>query len=103
MSSDQDQALSLRTVVVVLRRRLLVVLICLIGVPASALALSLLQEKQYTAEASLLFRDPGLDQKLFGSTFLQPSRDPNREAATNVKLVSLDAVAARTARVVPGN
>lgn len=79
-----------------------VLLICLIGVPASALAISVLQEKQYTADASLLFRDPALDQKLFGSTFLQPSRDPDREAATNIKLVSLDAVAARTARALPG-
>ena len=103
MTSDRDQTLSLSTVLVVLRRRLPIVLICLIGVPASALAFSLLQEKQYTSEASLLFRDPGLDQKLFGSTFLQPSRDPNREAATNIKLVSLEAVAERTARALPGN
>jgi polysaccharide biosynthesis transport protein len=102
MSPDRDQALSLRTVLVVLRRRLPILLICLIGVPASALAFSLLQEKQYTADASLLFRDPGFDQKLFGSTFLQPSRDPDREAATNIELLSVEAVAARTARALGG-
>ncbi len=103
MNNDRDQALSLRTSLTVLRRRLPVLLVCVIGVPLSALVFSLIQEKQYSADASLLFRDPALDQKLFGSTFLQPSGDPDREAATNIKLVSLDAVAARTARTVPGN
>jgi len=88
---------------VVLRRRLPILLVCLIGVPASALGFSLLQENQYTADASLLFRDPGLDQKLFGSTFQQPSRDPAREAATNIELVSVDEVAERTAGVLPGD
>ena len=63
-----------------------------------AVGFSLATQEQYTASAKLLFRDPGLDQKLFGTTFLAPSRDPTREAATNVKLVSLDVVAERTAR-----
>jgi capsular exopolysaccharide synthesis family protein len=103
MTPNRDQPFSLGMALVVLRRRLPVLLICLIGVPAAALGISLLQEKQYTAEASLLFRDPALDQKLFGSTFLEPSGDPDREAATNIKLVSLDAVATRTARVIPGS
>lgn len=85
---------------VVLRRRLWVLLICTFVVPASALAFSIIQEKQYTAAASLFFRDPALDQKLFGSTFLEPAADPVREAATNVKLVSLKAVAARTANAI---
>jgi capsular exopolysaccharide synthesis family protein len=68
----------------------------------SSLALSLSQQREYSATAGLLFRDPGLDQKLFGTTFLAQSRDPTREAATNVKLVSLDVVAERTARLVRG-
>jgi receptor protein-tyrosine kinase len=102
MSPDRDQAFSLRTAFVVLRRRLPILLICLIGVPASALAFSLLQQKQYTADASLLFRDPGFDQKLFGSTFVEPPRDPEREAATNIELLSVEAVAARTAQVLGG-
>lgn len=101
MNPDRDKGLSLRTTLTVLRRRVPILLMCLVGVPVSALAFSLLQEKQYTAEASLLFRDPAFDQKLFGSTFVEPSRDPAREAATNIKLVSLDAVAARTARAMP--
>ncbi len=97
-----DQSTSgLSTILRVLRRRVAIVVVCALVVPASALAFSLSQEKQYSASASLLFRDPQLDQTLFGSTFLAPSNDPDREAATNVKLVSLDVVAERTERLLP--
>ncbi len=34
--------------------------------PGLALVVSLLQSEEYTAEASLLFRDSGFDQRLFG-------------------------------------
>jgi succinoglycan biosynthesis transport protein ExoP len=80
-----------------LRRRPWVVLACTLLVLAAAYGVSRLQEKQYTATASLFFRDPGFDQKLFGSTFVEPSPDPVRQAATDVKLVSLRVVAERTA------
>jgi len=69
-------------------------------VPGATVAFALLQQKEYTASARLLFRDPALDQKLFGSTVFQPSTDPAREAATNVALVSLEVVAARTSRTL---
>src|SRR3954468_12950968 len=85
-----------------LRRRIGVVLICALLVPAAALAFSLSQEKQYSASASLLFRDPQLDQKFSGSTVFAPSSDPNREAATNAKLGSLGVVAARTSKALGG-
>src|SRR3954464_8582801 len=86
----------------VLRRRIGVVLICALLVPAAALAFSLSQEKQYSASASLLFRDPQLDQKFSGSTVFAPSSDPAREAATNAKLASLGVVAARTSKALGG-
>jgi capsular exopolysaccharide synthesis family protein len=63
---------------------------------------SLLQTKEYTADASLLFRDPGFDQRLFGSSVDQ-TPDPTREAATNITLVSLKAVAERTAATLAGS
>jgi succinoglycan biosynthesis transport protein ExoP len=85
-----------------LRRRWWLVPMCWVIVVASAAVFSLTAQKEYSADAGLLFRDPGFDQKLFGTTFLAPSRDPAREAATNVKLVSLDIVAQRTARFFPG-
>src|SRR4051794_9082804 len=87
----------LATVFRILRRRWLAVVSCCLLVPAGALAFSLSQEKQYTGSASLLFRDPGFDQKLFGSQVFEQT-DPNREAATNVTLVSLKTVGARAAR-----
>jgi polysaccharide biosynthesis transport protein len=79
-------------------RRWPLVLTFTLVVPAVALVMSLSQPDEYSASASLLFRDPAFDQKLFGSSFLDDSDDPDREAATNLELVSLDAVAVRTAR-----
>jgi tyrosine-protein kinase len=98
MTEHEPAGLSLPDLLAMLRRRLGVILLCLLLTPAAALGVSLLQDKEYTANASLLFRDPQFDQKLFGSTFVQESKDPTREAATNVELVSLEEVAARTAR-----
>lgn len=45
--------LGLRAGLIVLRRRLWILLACALLVPASALAVSLVQEKQYTAAVSL--------------------------------------------------
>ena len=104
MTTTTDQAhTGLATALRVLRRRARIIVLCALIVPISSFAFSVSQEKQYTTSASLLFRDPQLDQKLFGSTFLAPSIDPNRAAATNVQLVSLDEVADRTQRLVPGS
>ncbi len=74
------------TVTGLLRRRFLAILIPALLVPGAALALTLQQEKQYEATTSLLFRDSGL-----GSTVLA-SADPDREAATNLRLLQLDAL-----------
>ena len=86
----------------VLRRRLGVLILCALIVPATALAYSYSQDKEYEASASLLFRDPGFDQDLFGSSAFTPSTDPDREAATNLRLVSLGVVAERTADRIGG-
>lgn len=88
------------SIVSVLRRRLAIVVVTAVALPAGAVAFSLTAEKQYTATAKLLFRDPGFDQRLLGGPVLAPSVDPTREAATNVGLVSLDTVAARAAEVI---
>src|SRR5437870_7680624 len=102
MTSEEQQSSGLATLIRTLRRRAVLIAICTVLVPGAALALSLAQEKQYSTTASLLFRDPQFDQKLFGSTVFAPSTDPAREAATNVKLVSLEVVAARTSRALHG-
>ena len=95
---------TLQRVIPIVRRNLGLILLCLVLAPAAALAISLLQSKEYTASSSLLFRDPGLDTKFTGTPFFREGEDEARLAATNVRLVSLDSMAARTARklAVPG-
>ena len=98
-SGQEDPAL--REFFTAMRRRAAIVVIAIVALPAGALAYSLGAEKQYTATAKLLFRDPGFDQKtLGGGSALSPSADPAREAATNIGLVSLDTVADRAANVI---
>jgi succinoglycan biosynthesis transport protein ExoP len=78
-------------------RRKLLIAIPLIVVPVATLAFSLEQEKEYTASASLIFRDSGPGA--------QPlvSEDPEREAATNVRLLQGNAVERRVARELGGS
>jgi succinoglycan biosynthesis transport protein ExoP len=96
--SDRQEQLTLRGILRVLGRRIGVLTFALLAVPLGAFVVSSLQETKYTATASILFRDPGLDQKLFDTSFSPPASDPSRNAATNARLVSLDLLAARTAR-----
>src|SRR3954467_4749605 len=102
MNQQRDEQSAAVAVLTALRRRAWIVVACALIVPATALVFSLAQQKEYSASASLLFRDPQFDQKLFGSTVFAPNTDPPREAATNVKLVSLQVVAARTSRALHG-
>lgn len=95
-----ESGAALRSFVGVLRRQIRVVALCTVLVPALALTLSLMQSDKYESTASLLFRDPELDETLFGSSFFSPSEDPAREAETNVKLVSLGAIAERAAEQI---
>lgn len=75
---------------------------CAVVVPAVALGLTLLQEDKYSASTSLLFRDPGFSQTLFGSDFFLPNYDAARQGQTNVELISLGAISRRTARALGG-
>src|SRR5215216_6478900 len=92
-----DQGMDLRGTLGLLRRRFWPIVICFIVVTGAALAYSLSRPTEYSTSASLLFRDPGFDQKLFGAPSFQAITDPAREAATNVDLVSLPVVAQETA------
>jgi receptor protein-tyrosine kinase len=78
-------------------RRWKLVVACAVITPMVAYGLTLTQEEQYSASASLLFRDSGLSNTLFGQTVFAPSIDPARAGQTNAELVSLAAVSRRTA------
>lgn len=91
----------LQALLAILRRRRLLVSTITLIVPIAALFFSLGQSKQYEAETSLLFRNAAFDQQLFGTTFFPESDDPARETATNIRLVSLEVVAVRTAEALP--
>jgi succinoglycan biosynthesis transport protein ExoP len=79
----------------IIRRRKVIVLQALIGVPLIALALTLTQDKEYTATATLLFRETPAAVGETGGVI-----DPTREAATNGELVALPVVAEEAADMV---
>jgi succinoglycan biosynthesis transport protein ExoP len=88
---------ALRVFLRLLWRHKFLIAIPVIVVAAAALVFSLRQEKEYTASASLIFRDSG--------PAAQPlvSEDPEREAATNVRLLQGDLVERRVARALGGS
>jgi len=92
-----EQASSLEQMLLVLRRRWKMLALCVVLAAAGSTAFSLLQQKGYTASASLLFQNTQFDQELFGSNFTPGVQDPAREQATNLDLVSLPVVVGRTA------
>lgn len=96
--SEAGRGGTLQRVIPIIRRNLGLILLCVVLAPTAALALSLLQSKEYTASSSLLFRDPGLDTKFTGTPFFREGEDEARLAATNLRLVSLDSIATLTAR-----
>jgi succinoglycan biosynthesis transport protein ExoP len=101
MATDHQHTPDLERLLRTLKRRRRLIALCTICVAASAVFFSLLQQKEYSAKAALLFRDPGLDQTLFQSSNT-PAVNPQRQGATNERLVSQPEVAARTAQLLHG-
>jgi polysaccharide biosynthesis transport protein len=100
--TDPNSSSDLEQVLRALGRRLPLILGCVVVTAGIALGISLLQSKEYSASASLLFRNPGYAEDLFGTSAAQVNPSPTREAATNEKLVGLKVVAQRTAQAMPG-
>jgi succinoglycan biosynthesis transport protein ExoP len=95
--SSTREGANLDQIIALLRRRWRMVVACVVLVAAAAVGFSLLQRNQYTASATLLFRNTQFDQELFGANFTTSSTvDPTRQAATDIDLVSLPTVASRT-------
>ncbi|MDQ6806009.1 MAG: polysaccharide biosynthesis tyrosine autokinase [Actinomycetota bacterium] len=96
MNTEPPSTLNVERALRVLRRRGPIVLICMVVAAASAFVFANGEKKQYTAAASLLFTNNQLAAVASGLT--APS-SPLTQAQqdTNVKLVSLGDVAAKTA------
>jgi receptor protein-tyrosine kinase len=92
----------IESVLAVLRRRWWVIAVCVLVVGVSAGAFSLIQRKQYTASASLLFENPGFDQMLFGTSVLSQTSSATNPSATSIDLLSLPIIAARTSAALHG-
>ncbi len=97
---DEGSGAALRSFIRVVRRRLPLLIVCMVVVPVVALAWSLQQDKEYSSSASLLFRTTNIDQSLTGTSFFSGGEDATRQAQTNVNLVSMGDVAARTAKAI---
>lgn len=91
-----DREELLERLVRIVRHRKWIVLQATLAVPLLAFLFSVSQPKEYTAEATLLFRQaPVLDES---ATVI----DPTREAATNGELIGLPVVAERAADETEG-
>lgn len=99
---DSSRQADLEHVLAILRRRAGLIVLCFVVTAAAAFGFSELQQKQYSASASLLFRNPGFAEDLFGTSATLVNPVPTREAATNAKLVGLKVVAERTAKQLKG-
>ena len=100
MAEDtRDRPLHPRHLLAVLRRRLWILLPCVVIGTGVAFLISHVQEKKYSSTAALLFQQDALSQQLFGfatSTVI----DPTTVAATNLNLVSQPIVATNTAHAL---
>jgi capsular exopolysaccharide synthesis family protein len=81
------------TFVFILRQRWTLILGCAIVAAILAFGLSLVQPERYKASADLLFQKSNLDAAVLGSTTDESQTAPERVAATNLELASLQVVA----------
>jgi capsular exopolysaccharide synthesis family protein len=90
LSLDLEQALGF------LRRRAVWIVLCFVLVTAASYIYSKHQTKQYTATASLVFSETQLGQQLAGLS-VASSNNARAQQNTNLKLVQLGDMAAKTA------
>jgi capsular exopolysaccharide synthesis family protein len=97
MSASSREGAGLVDVLAVLRRRARIVLLSIAAVVAAALIFSFVQDKEYTASASLLVRQESLSNEPFSNQPAFEVADPQRALETNLRLVTLGVVAERAA------
>jgi polysaccharide biosynthesis transport protein len=99
MSHQPFQYATLGDYMRVLRRRRVLVFVIALGAAVLALGLSLTQDRVYTAQAQLQFRDPLADLNIVGvSGEIVPELAPNQRAAANAELVTRPEVTSRVRR-----
>jgi len=81
-----------------LRRRRWILIGVTVVVIAAALAYSLTRPDEYSARATLLFRDIDFSQSVLGTSVLPDSSNPTRQAATDRRLAGLSGVYEAAAR-----
>src|SRR5437870_1192354 len=91
--------LSLEQALRVLRRRGPWILLCCLLVAGAAYGFSKQQTKEYTATASLVFNNNQPSQQVAGLPVVN-SNNPQAQQNTNVKLVQLGDMGAKTARLL---
>jgi capsular exopolysaccharide synthesis family protein len=97
-SSSSGNAASASSVLGLVRRRIWLIALCGVLVPAAVVAYSLAQEKEYRTSATLLLRESDSPALIDAASTPPSSQDETRRAATDVSLAGLPVVAARTAR-----
>jgi polysaccharide biosynthesis transport protein len=80
----------------VIRRRAPVVVVCALVAAAAAFGFAKAQRRQYTATASILYQNQQVQQEAAGLS-AAPTENPQTEADTNLKLVTLPRVIDATA------
>lgn len=96
--TEESAGSTLRAFFRTLRRRWLILLVCVVVVPIAAFLWSQHQTKEYSAGASLLFLNTKLDKELTGPGSL--AEEGSRGLKTNVNLAGLGPVADRTAEAI---
>jgi polysaccharide biosynthesis transport protein len=98
---QDSEALGLRQVVGVVRRRLVLVLLCVVVVGGAAFGFSRGEAKKFTATASLVFGSNPLGQQIAGlSAGSSSASSVLAQQASDLELVRLGDMAARTARLL---
>lgn len=92
-----SEALNLEQALRVLRRRVPLIVLCVVVVAGAAYAYSKHQTKKYTATASLSFSNNPLSQQISGLSTSSSSGSSPAQQASNLELVRLGDMAAKTA------
>ncbi len=94
---ETGQNLSLERAIDIVRRRARWIALCLVVVVGAAYGFSEQQTKKYTATATLVFSNNDLGQQIAGLPGAGSNETQQTQQSTNVKLIQLGDVAAKTA------